>query len=141
MKRITTYVLLAFLMMGLMSMTSCDSGNVDWDLIQDAAVTYIMDLAIDAAHRYSDVEYKEKAVKWIEDRIEGIEWLQPYLKWVNIETMLGEIWDELWKTLMDVLPANGYDTDADDGDEPFGWYVDENDFPKVGAIIKSHVHG
>lgn len=83
-----------------------------------------MKVAID---QYGD--QKTAATAWTIKYVEGFEWAEPVLKWIDYETLIEHAYDKLWANWYGMLRRAEYDTDAFVAHENKLWYIMDVDCP------------
>jgi hypothetical protein len=63
------------------------------------------------------------AVAWTIKYVEGYEWAQPVLKWIDYKALIEHAYDRLWANWYGMLRDSGYDTDAFIAKENKLWYI------------------
>ena len=126
MKKLIAPILLAFFMLGLLGCGGC-SEDFDWkDAAKKIVVEWVKDKVIVALDQFGD--QKDSAVGWCAEQINKSDKLAPYLKWIDIESVVGVAWDYVTENVYTVARNAGMDVDADDPGL-YSWHLSGADFP------------
>ncbi|KPK74954.1 MAG: hypothetical protein AMJ79_12780 [Phycisphaerae bacterium SM23_30] len=131
MRKVFVCTILVMLLLMMSISAGCDGGKIDWKAIGQSAIRVaIGELMIPAYEKYAG--NKEQVIATVKAILEGNEKTAKYVEYVNLDAILGEIYDIINAKWCDVLFWAGYDTDATtELKEPVTWYISILDFPEI----------
>ena len=107
----------------------CDGGKVDWEEIgQKAIKVALTQFVIPAYEQY--VGDEDAVIAKVIAELEKSDLIDKYMRYVDVEAVLHDIYKAIDEKRYEVLRKSGYDTDAETK-EPVTWYISATDFPEL----------
>ena len=130
MRKVFTCAILVMLLFLMTASVGCADGHIDWKAVSQKAINVaIGEILIPQYEKYAgDKDNVIKAVKAI--LLSNAETAK-YVDYVDLDAILGKIYDIVDAKWYEVLVKAGYDTDAEGYREPVTWYISILSFPEI----------
>ena len=107
----------------------CDGGKVDWKEVgQKAIKVALTQFVIPAYEQY--VGDEDAVIAEVIAQLEKSDLIDQYMRYVDVEAALHDIYKVIDEKWYEVLRKSGYDTDAETK-EPATWYISATHFPEL----------
>ena len=128
MRKLATPLIIGLMAMMLAFAPACDV-EIDWqDVAKKAVAEWVGSAVITAFDKYSGEPTEKLVTDWVLEQANGVEFLTPYLEYVDLKRMIHVAWETIRQNIYTVARDAGMDVDADGPNDNFAWHVTPGDF-------------